>query len=220
MRAGQGISLLQQLRAALLQDGAGLTDEQLLSEFIEQHDQAAFAALVRRHGSMVWGVCRRLLANYHDAEDAFQATFLVLVRKADTVAPREMLANWLHGVAYQIAFKARATVAQRQRWERQMVEVPERAAPTADVSDLGLILDQELSRLPSKFRAPVVLCDLEGKTRKEAARLLGWPEGTVAGRLARGRALLGRRLVARGEPWRVGRRSWRKEWPPQMCRLR
>src|SRR5262249_4628609 len=120
--------LIQQLRKTLLlQDGAGLTDGQLLVAYISRHDEAALAALVQRHGPMVWGLCRRVLGNYHDAEDAFQATFLVLVRKATSVRPREMLANWLYGVAHQTALKARAIACTRKGRERQVVEMPEPA---------------------------------------------------------------------------------------------
>src|SRR3954453_17861712 len=123
MAVGQKNEVMQHLRrAVLLQDGAGLTDGQLLGCFIEHRDDAAFAALVRRHGPMVWGVCRRLLPNHHDAEDVFQATFLVLVRRAASVEPKEMVANWLYGVAYQTALKARAVAARRQARERQVVE--------------------------------------------------------------------------------------------------
>src|SRR3984893_1922542 len=126
MATSQMSGLIQHLRrAVLLRDGAGLTDGQLLEDYIRRRDQAALAALVRRHGPMVWSVCRRLLRNYHDAEDAFQAVFLVLVRKAASVVPREMVANWLHGVAHQTALKARATAAKRKGRERQVAEMPE-----------------------------------------------------------------------------------------------
>jgi RNA polymerase sigma factor (sigma-70 family) len=186
-------------RAVLLRDGSGMTDGQLLDCFLTQRDDAAFAALVRRHGPMVWGVCRRVLPNYHDAEDAFQATFLVLVRKAAAVEPKEMVANWLYGVAHQTALKARSVAARRKERERQVVEMPEPALEEPEVwHDLQPLLDQELSRLPDKYRVPIVLCDLERKTRKEAARQLGWPEGTVAGRLATARKMLARRLARRG----------------------
>jgi RNA polymerase sigma factor (sigma-70 family) len=186
-------------RAMLVRDGAGLTDGQLLEDYISRRDEAAFAALVRRHGPMVWGVCRRVLSNYHDAEDAFQATFLVLLRKAVSIAEKELLANWLYGVAHQTALKARATAARRKVRERQVTEMPEPEEARQDLwHDLQPLLDQELSRLPAKYRVPVVLCDLEGKTRKEAAQQLGWPEGTVAGRLARARAMLASRLTRYG----------------------
>jgi RNA polymerase sigma factor (sigma-70 family) len=194
-----GEVLLHLRRAVLLADGAGLTDGQLLEGFVSRRDQAALAALVHRHGPMVWGVCRRVLRDHHDAEDAFQATFLVLVRKAASVVPREVVANWLYGVAYRTALKARATAARRKGRERQVTEMPEPEAVRQDLcGDLQPLLDEELSRLPDKYRAVLVLCDLEGKTRKEAARQLGVPEGTVAGRLARARALLAKRLAQRG----------------------
>src|SRR5206468_7345036 len=130
---------------------------------------------------------------------AFQATFLVFVRKAASIAARELLANWLYGVAHQTARKARATAAKRQVRERQVTEMPEPAVAEQDLwRDLQPLLDEALSRLPDKYRAVVILCDLEGKTRGEAARQLAVPEGTVAGRLARARAMLAKRLAQRG----------------------
>jgi RNA polymerase sigma-70 factor (ECF subfamily) len=187
-------------RAALLRDGAGLTDGQLLESFVRQRDGAAFEALVRRHGPMVLGVCRRVLRNHHDAEDAFQATFLVLVRKAASIVPREMVANWLYGVAHRTALKARTMLARHRGRERQVTDMPEPEAVEPDDRwrELQPLLDQELRRLPDKYRVPVVLCDLEGQTGKEAARRLGWPEGTVASRLSRGRGLLAKRLTRHG----------------------
>jgi RNA polymerase sigma factor (sigma-70 family) len=186
-------------RAVLLQDRAGLTDGQLLGCFLEHRDEAALAALVKRHGPMVWGVCRRVLPNHHDAEDAFQATFLVFVRKAASIASPELLANWLYGVAHRSAIKMRTRAAKRKERERQVAEMPEPAVSENQLwHDLQPILDAELSRLPNKYRAVVVLCDLEGKTRKEAARQLGLPEGTVAGWLARARAMLAKGLARRG----------------------
>jgi RNA polymerase sigma factor (sigma-70 family) len=185
-------------RAVFLRDGAGLTDGQLLECYVARRDEDALEALVRRHGPMVLGVCRRVLGHHHDAEDAFQATFLVLVRKASTVRPREQVGNWLYGVACQTARKARAAAARRRARERQVPDMPESEAPPDPANDLPALLDQELSGLPDRYRVPIVMCDLEGKTRKEAALQLGWPEGTVHGRLARGRALLARRLAARG----------------------
>jgi RNA polymerase sigma factor (sigma-70 family) len=176
-----------------------MTDGQLLERFLSCRDEAAFAALLRRHGPMVWGVCRRALQRVEDAEDAFQATFLVLVRKGATVVPRERVANWLHGVARQTAVKARALASRRAACERQVPELPEPAAAgEGPWSDLRPLLDGELSRLPDRFRAVVVLCDLEGKTRREAAAALGVPEGTVAGWLSRARASLAARLTRRG----------------------
>ncbi len=192
--------VLRHLRSAVLvQDGAGLTDGQLLEEFITQRDEAAGAALVRRHAPLVWGVCRRFLRSSHDAEDAFQATFLVLVRRASSIMPRETVASWLYGVACKVALKMRATAARRKSREKQVIGMPEREVAAPDrSSDLQLLIAQELNRLPDKFRVVVLFCDLQGKTRKEASRQLDVPEGTVAGWLARGRALLAKRLVRHG----------------------
>src|SRR5262249_22626196 len=154
--------------------------------------------LVRRHAPMVWGVCRRTLANHHDAEDAFQATFLVLVRRAASIRSREVLVNWLYRVARTTARKARQTAAKRSARAKQVVAMPE---PEVESHDRGFgpelrgLLDEELIRLPEKFRIAVLLCDLEGKSRTETAQQLGLPEGTVASRLARGRALLAKRLL-------------------------
>jgi RNA polymerase sigma factor (sigma-70 family) len=200
MATGQTSEVIQHLRrTVLLRDGAGLTDGQLLEDFLNRRDEAAMEVLVRRHGPMVWGVCRRVLRDHHDAEDAFQATFLVLVRKAASIASRELLATWLYGVAHQTALKARATVAKRKGRERQVTVMPEPAvAGQALRDDLQPVLDAELSRLPDKYRAVIVLCDLECKTRKEAARQLGLAEGTVASRLARGRTMLASRLARHG----------------------
>src|SRR5262245_34744903 len=191
-------AILQQLRAAGQRDGAGSTDGELLTRFLNQRDDDALAALVERHAPMVWGVCRRVLRNPYDAEDAFQATFLVLVRKAGTVVPREMVANWLYGVAHQTAVRLKATAVKRGVREMQLKELPEPAVAEARVSELLPLLDQELSRLPEQFRVLVVQCDLEGKTRKEAARQLGCPEGTVASRLARARDMLAKRMARHG----------------------
>ncbi len=185
-------------RAVLLHDGAAMTDGELLGCFIEHREEAAFAAIVRRHGPLVRGVCRRLL-DHHDAEDAFQATFLVLLRKAASIVPREMVANWLYGVARQAALQTRRVTARRRARETKVVHMPEPAVVERDLgSDLGPLLDQELGRLPDKYRAVIVLCDLVGKTRQEVARQLGLPQGTVGIRLARARAMLARRLTQRG----------------------
>jgi RNA polymerase sigma factor (sigma-70 family) len=193
-------SLIREVRrATLLRDGGGLTDGQLLDCFIERRDEAAFEALVRRHGPMVLGVCRRVLGSVHDAEDAFQATFLVLARKAASLRSRELVGNYLYGVAYRTAQQARATIARRAARERQVEDMPDpHAPPEPPWRELLPRLDQELSHLPDKYRVPVVLCELEGKSRKEVARLLGLPEGTLSWRLARARKLLARRLARYG----------------------
>jgi RNA polymerase sigma factor (sigma-70 family) len=174
-------------------------DGELLESFIHQKDEAAFELLVRRHGPMVLGVCRRVVRNHHDAEDAFQATFLVLARKASSVRPKERLANWLHGVAYRTAMKTRTMTVKRRGREKQVTEMPEPEAAQQDRwPDLQPLIDQELNGLPENYRLPILLCDLEGKTIKETAQQLGWPQGTLAGRLARGRKLLAKRLANRG----------------------
>jgi RNA polymerase sigma factor (sigma-70 family) len=190
--------VIHYLRSTLLPEGADLTDGQLLEGFVTRRETAALEALVRRHAPMVWGVCRRVLGNHHDA-DAFQATFLVLVRKAASVYPRAKVGNWLYGVAHQTALKARATRTKRRGRERPATEMPEPAATPGDLrNDLQPLLDQEVSRLPEKYRAVIVLCELEGKTVGESARQLGCPAGTVASRLARGRAMLVKRLAQHG----------------------
>src|SRR5262245_6995250 len=166
--------------AALDHEGAALSDGQLLENYLQRREESAFAALVCRHGPMVWGVCRRVLQSHQDAEDAFQATFLVLVRKAHSIAPPDMVANWLYGVAHQTALKARSTAAKRRGREKQVTAMPEPTFQQSEPRDELSLLDQELSRLPDKYRAVIVLCDLEGKTRKEAASHFGLPEGTVA----------------------------------------
>jgi RNA polymerase sigma factor (sigma-70 family) len=195
-KSGQVIQSLRKM--VLLRDGAGLTDRQLIEEYLSHGEDAALGALVRRHGSMVWSLCYRILHNHHDAEDAIQTTFLVLVRKAASV-PKDAVGNWLYGVAYQTALNTRATVIRRTKKERQMTDMPEPEAQQCDLwHEMLPILDRELSRLPTKYRTAIVLCDLEGKTRKEAARQTGLPEGTIASHLARGRSLLARRLARRG----------------------
>jgi RNA polymerase sigma factor (sigma-70 family) len=192
--------VLHHLRKVVLrQDGAGLSDGQLLECFVSRRDDAAFEALVRRHGPMVLGVCRRVLGHVADAEDAFQATFLVLVRKAATVMPRELVGNWLYGVAHRTALEAKVVAARRRSRERQMTHVPDPEAPQEGVGpDWRPLLDEELSRLPDNYRVPVVLCDLEGRKRKDVARQLGIPEGTLSSRLATARRRLAKRLLRHG----------------------
>jgi RNA polymerase sigma factor (sigma-70 family) len=191
--------------AALRRDGAGLSDGQLLDCYLARRDEAAFEALLLRHAAMVLGVCRRVLNNAADAEDAFQATFLVLVRKAASVVPRELVGNWLYGVAYRTALAAKSAAATRRAKERRVNDMPRHETTGEDVwQELRPLLDRELNSLPDKYRVPVVLCDLQGKTRKDAARQLGWPEGTLAGRLARARILLARRLSRRGATLSAG----------------
>jgi RNA polymerase sigma factor (sigma-70 family) len=192
---------LRRLRqASLLQDGGGLTDAELLERYVTGRDEAAFAALVRRHGPMVLGVCRRVLRHEADAEDAFQATFLVLVRKAHTVVPRGLVSNWLYGVAHNTARKAKAMAGKRRIKETEAGSAAKAPSPEGAWREVQELLDEELGRLPDRYRVPIVLCELEGKTIKETARQLGWPQGTVATRLSRGRAMLGKRLARYGLP--------------------
>jgi RNA polymerase sigma factor (sigma-70 family) len=174
------------------------TDAQLLARFLACRDEAAFAALVRRHGPMVLGVSRRLLRHTQDAEDAFQAAFLVLARKADSVLKREAVGSWLYMVAYRTAQRVRDRQTQRRAREKQMDEMPHPEAQPQEPQDWRPLLDQELSLLPEKYRAPLVLCDLQGRSRREAARQLKLPDGTLSSRLAAGRRLLAERLSRRG----------------------
>ncbi len=193
------IRLLRQ--AALSRDAGGGTDGELLGGFVARRDGAALEALIRRHGPMVLAVCRRVLGNDPDAEDAFQAAFLVFVRKAASIRARELVGNWLYGVAYRTALKARSAAARRRAKERRAATMtPTRADDEEDWAELLPLLDRELSRLPEKYRIPLVLCELEGRSRKEAAGKLGVPEGTLSSRLATGRRMLARRLT----PHRTG----------------
>jgi RNA polymerase sigma factor (sigma-70 family) len=175
---------------------AQLSEADLWERYVRGQDEAAFETLVRRHGPMVLGVCRRILRNEQDAEDAFQATFLVLIRRAASLRSPCTIANWLYGVARRTALEARRTAAKRR--EKEAAVPPRMVLPENACDDLWPSLDQELGRLAEKYRTPVLLCDLEGKTRKEVAQEVGWAEGTVASRLARGRRILAKRLARRG----------------------
>ncbi|HWE40574.1 MAG TPA: sigma-70 family RNA polymerase sigma factor [Isosphaeraceae bacterium] len=177
---------------------AGLSEGQLLERFLARGDEAAFAAIVARHGPMVLAVCRRVLNDAADAEDAFQATFLVLVRRGRAIRNRESLASWLHGVAHRVAARARLDAARRRRIEVRGAMDPSQSVAAAVPDDLAPAIHEELAALPEKYRAPVVLCYLEGLSHDEAARALGWPIGTVKGRLARARERLRGRLERRG----------------------
>jgi RNA polymerase sigma factor (sigma-70 family) len=191
------------------------TDGQLLERFALQQDEAAFDALVQRYGSLVLGLCRRVLRDEDDAEDAFQATFLVLAKKASAVRKQESVGSWLYGVAYRVSLEARTRAARRRVHERQASDMgftsftlddDRDSAPSTEVDpavevawrELRPVLDDELTRLPEKYRAPVLLCYLQGKTNEEAAAQLSWPAGTVKGRLSRARDLLRNRLMRRG----------------------
>jgi RNA polymerase sigma factor (sigma-70 family) len=199
-------SVLRHLRrVALLPRGDGPCDADLLESFLSRRDEAAFEALLRRHGPMVFGVCRRVLGNRHDAEDAFQATFLVLVRKGATVRPRELVGNWLWGVAYRTALKARAMNAKRRTKERESQRADRPRHPVNGALEEMLDrLDEALGRLPEAYRVPVVLCELEGRNRKEVARSLGLPEGTLSWRLAQAKKMLAKKLSLHGPALSAG----------------
>jgi RNA polymerase sigma factor (sigma-70 family) len=192
-------ALLHYLRSLHNAARGELSDRELLRQYVANHDEAAFTALLHRHAPLVWSVCRRLLDNEQDAEDAFQAVFLVLLRKATSLRVGPSLANWLHAVATRIALKSRVTILRRLHHEKRAV-MSELSDPYAAVEgrDLRAVLDEELDRLPDKYRVPLVLCYLEGMSYTEAARQLGWRDGTLCGRLARARELLRKRLSRRG----------------------
>ena len=179
-----------------------LPDRQLVERFLESEGndrEDAFAALVQRHGPMVLSVCRRMLSGSADQEDAFQAVFFVLARKAGTVKRLEGLKPWLYGVAVRTAKEARRRSARRQKREGgAMDESKAVSTPDPGRDDLLELLDEEIDRLPKRYREAVLLCELEGASRQDAARQLGLPEGTLSSRLARGRTLLRDRLSKRG----------------------
>jgi RNA polymerase sigma factor (sigma-70 family) len=201
MPTGPASRLMPKLRrVALAEAVSNRTDGQLLGAFVNDRDADAFAGLVRRHGPMVLGVCRRVTGNHTTADDAFQAVFLVLARRAAAVKPREQVGNWLYGVAYRTAIKARAVQARRWSREKQVDVMPEPTASSPpDVwSDLQPVIDEELARLPDNLRLPIVLCDLEGRAQREVAKHLGVPPATLATRLASARRMLAQRLTRRG----------------------
>ncbi len=202
--AGRVSAAARENLRALFEAGTtcGLTDRQLLERFTSQRDsgaEAAFRTLVARHGAMVLGVCRRVLRDSNDADDAFQATFLILVRKAGSVRVTDSLGRWLYGVSYRVAIRVRATAAKRLARETPADEsLPAAFDQTKDKEDLRIVLDEELERLPTRYSTPIVLCDLDGLTHEEAARQLRCPVGTVKSRLSRGREQLRHRLLRRG----------------------
>jgi RNA polymerase sigma factor (sigma-70 family) len=200
MASGALTDFLRRLRGVYAGHNLGeRTDAELLEQFVACQEESAFEALVQRHGPMVLGVCRHLLGNTPDAEDAFQATFLVLVSKAASIRQRTLLANWLYRVAYRVAVRARMNGARRRIRETAggaLATAQSQVEPTDP--ELRPLLHEELNRLPEKYRLPILLCYLQGKAHEEAARQLAWPIGTVKGRLARARELLRGRLTRRG----------------------
>jgi RNA polymerase sigma factor (sigma-70 family) len=187
--------------ATIMVDGQsfGTRDGQLLDRYLARFDEAeeAFEALVAQHGPMVLAVCRRVLGDRHDAEDAFQATFLIFARRARTIRRRDSLACWLHGVARRVAMRAKADASRRRAREARAASEAAREVGAPD-DELGAALHEEIGRLPERYREPIVLCDLEGLTHAEAARRLSWPVGTVSGRLSRAWQLLRDRIARRG----------------------
>jgi RNA polymerase sigma factor (sigma-70 family) len=200
MASGQLGQLIQHLRSYLgAQTARTSTDGELLHRFASQGEQQAYATLVERYAPLVVGVCRRVLQDEHAAEDAFQATFLVLWRKASSLDGRGSIANWLYTVAYHLALKAKIRADQRRAHERQVPAMPDVETQNEPVwNELRPLLDEELERLPPKYRSPMVLCYLAGKTNEQAAQELGWTKDTVRGRLAKARELLRARLARRG----------------------
>ncbi len=199
MAIGSLAGVIPRLRGVALVSHGTLSDAELLDRFVSRHDEMAFEVIVRRHGPMVFAVCRRVLRQVQDAEDAFQATFLVLAHKAATVSPRNKLAGFLHGVAHRTALKARHRAVRRSEVEKK---VPPRGLepmqPDTNWDEVEPLLDQELAGLPERYRLPIILCDLEGRLRTEVAVTLGCSEGTLSSRLTRGRRLLADRLKRRG----------------------
>jgi len=199
MRAGCKTQLCNDLSRLFRHGAVPSGDRALLDRFLADRDEAAFEELVARHGPMVRGVCRRLLVSPHDADDAFQATFLVLVRKAGRLRDADRLGPWLYGVASRVATKARAREARRrERPQAQADDLRSRDGPDHDLLDIRPILDAELGKIPAKLREVLVLCLLEGATAEEASRQLDCPLGTIKSRMARGRQALRSRLIGRG----------------------
>src|ERR1700730_9112529 len=200
MTTGQAALIRRHLHRLTAEHGtAKLLDRELLDRFIEGPDEAAFEMLVERHGPMVLRVSQRVLQDRHAAEDVFQATFLVLLRKAKTLSKRELLANWLYGVAYRLALRSRSDSYKRYNKEARLPVKPG-ADLLAQVTgrELCQVLDEELQRLPQQFRGPFLLCFEGGQTRDQAARQLGCSLTTLKRRLEQGRELLRSRLARRG----------------------
>lgn len=195
------MAMLPAMLAGFLRTAAGPTDcrpdHRLLSDYFAYRDEAAFAEIVRRHQRTVWGVCRRFCSNPADAEDAFQATFLILVRRGRTLADRVTVGGWLYRVAFRVSHKARAMAITRRRKEREKIPAVTGLTEVPD-ADFWRAVGEELDRLPENYRLAVILCDLDGSSRADASARLGWNEGTLSTRLHRGRKKLAAALQARG----------------------
>jgi RNA polymerase sigma factor (sigma-70 family) len=200
MASSTGQSVIRHLRrAAVITDDIELSDPVLLREFVICRDEGAFAALVRRHGPMVLAACRRILGAHAEVDDAFQATFMVLARKAGSIAKPALLANWLYGVSCRTALEARTRMNRCRSTQQPLDDLTSLATePDEDRAEVLAMLDRELNRLPERLRIPVVMCELEGRSRREVAVLLGIPEGTLSSRLAAARKVLASRLTRRG----------------------
>jgi RNA polymerase sigma factor (sigma-70 family) len=197
--AGLGQWLREIGGAALVRAAECWSDAQLLESYLTGRQEAAFTAIVHRHGRMVWQVCRSVVQDSQAAEDAFQATFLILVRKGGAIRKPELLGNWLYGVAYRVAVRARSAAARRRWRESDGVEhLTARLDKDPGLGDVQKVVHEEMQRLPEHYRTLLVMCCLQGKTREEAARELDWPVGTVKGRMSRARDLLRSRLQRRG----------------------
>jgi RNA polymerase sigma factor (sigma-70 family) len=193
MFAGRPAEIIRRLQDPRSQDRERLT------RFVRDRDQAAFAELVRTHGSMVLAVCRRVTGHAQDAEDAFQAVFLILARQAAQITRPELLSNYLYGVAVRVAQKVRRGSTRRRQWEMTLPVLPEQETSSAEAMvEVHPILDEELAALPAWYRDAIILCDLRGFSRQEAAAALGVPEGTLSSRLANGHKKLAVRLRKRG----------------------
>jgi RNA polymerase sigma factor (sigma-70 family) len=197
MVSRQLVHVLREIRKRAA-PAAAPSDHELLDRYLAGRDETAFAALVERHGGLVLNVCRRMLPSAADADDACQAVFLVLARKAAGIRKKGSVGSWLHGTAYRLAANLRRGLARRRRRERPLVDAPAANDPDPGGRDVRGVLDEELRRLPEKLRLPLLLCYLEGKSRDEAARCLGWSLPTLRGRLERGRDVLRVRLARRG----------------------
>ncbi|HEV3444364.1 MAG TPA: RNA polymerase sigma factor, partial [Gemmataceae bacterium] len=199
MATAQLSTLLQHIhKLAADRDSLQRSDRQLLDDFSGRRDEAAFTALVARHGPMVARVCRRVLNHEQDAEDAFQATFLILARKTGSIRKREAVGAWLHGVAYRTALQVKRSAARRRNHEARLWTLMRKAAISPTWDDVQGVVDEEIQRLPNAYRTAFVLCVLQGKSGPQAAAELGLKEGAVWTRLTRARQLLQRRLTRRG----------------------